>query len=265
MENQVLINNLKAFNAISPNQEWADLARMNLLHQMNAEPAKQGFSFEAFSTFALSMRWAAAGALVFVMMMGGMVVAAQNSLPGSPLYAVKIASENVQGVIPFGEKEEARSAAIARRRVEEASKLASAKLSDEEAVSVQTQLQEYNALIEAAANTDNPEEAKEKAQEVEAKAVALGSVLGSAENGEGFSAGLKAAVEARLGDCANEEVKAMAQASLEAGTTEGLVEANELSLRCNEAGTEDEEPAVEEEDTEEVPVQEPVGEEGTQQ
>lgn len=261
MQNQDLINNLKAFNAIQPNQEWADLARMNLVAAIAVDSAtpKHAFSFDLsqFSAFATGMRYAAAGSFAFVMALGGVVAASQNSLPGSALYPVKLASESVQGVVRFGQEEEKNlSTQIAKRRVAEVSQLASSKLSAEEAASLQAQLDEYNQLIGEVSVAETTDEALEKVKEVEVKAVALGSALGSATDAEGFAAGLKAAVEARMTTCANESVKVSVDAALALGTTEGLVEANELSLRCEELPAEqvvDPIPAVEEPGTESAP------------
>ena len=266
MQNQDLINNLKAFNAISPNQEWADLARMNLVATIGATPVveKSVFSFDLsqFSAFATGMRYAAVGAFSFIMAMGGVVAASQNSLPGSALYPVKLASESVQGAVRFGAQEEKNlSTQIAKRRIAEVSQLASSKLSTEEAASVQAQLDEYNQLIVEVSVAENQEEALQKVEEVEAKAVALGSALGSATDAEGFATGLKAAVEARMVACTNESVAASVEAALASGTTEGLVEANELSLRCEEVPAEEvvePTPAVEEPIVE-TPVQEETG------
>lgn len=273
MQNSTLLNNLKALNAISPNQEWADLARMNLVAAIAAEQVQPAaprfsFSFSQFSAFTTGMRYAAVGSFALFMMMGGVVAASQNSLPGSPLYPVKLASESVQGVVRFGAQEDANlSTAIAKRRIAEVSQLASDKLPAEEAASLQAQLDEYNQLIGEVSDAQNPEEAKEKVAEVEEKAIALGVVLGSATDSEGFAAGMKAAVEDRMAACTNEGVKASVEEALAAGTTEGLVEANELSLRCDEADVEQTpegegvvEPAPAEEPT--PVVEEPVVEEG---
>jgi len=256
MQNQALLNNLKALHAISPNQEWADLARMNLMATIAAEQVQApapffSFSFSQFSAFTTGMRYAAMASFTLVMMMGGVVAASQNSLPGSPLYPVKLASESVQGVVRFGAQENTNlSTAIAKRRIAEVSQLASNKLSTEEAASLQVQLDEYNQLIAEVSDAENPEEAKTKVEEVEEKAIALGAVLGSATDSEGFAAGMKAAVEDRMATCSNESVKVSVAAALELGTTEGLVEANELSLRCDEAVVE------------EIPAPEAGGEEG---
>jgi hypothetical protein len=95
---------VKKAAAISPSPEFRARARYEF-HQtlLREKTAKQGFSFNFLP------RWAAAVslALAVVLASGGAVAASTNSMPDSPLYPVKLATEQAHMTITFSDEAKA--------------------------------------------------------------------------------------------------------------------------------------------------------------
>lgn len=146
--------------------------------------------------FMLSRRWAmAVGALLIVVFVGGgTAYASEDSLPGQPLYAIKVGViEPVQLAMAATPADKAAvHVAIAQTRVAEAEALAEegkldAAKSSALAANFETHAQNAVLFANAAAETDPAVSAEIKAQLAASSAVggAVLSVLGSEDHGQG--------------------------------------------------------------------------------
>ena len=108
---------------IQPNPEFKARARFQLQTEMARAAAKRGHSI-----FAWQPRWAVVVVTVMVVVLlgGGTVLAAgsDNTIPGNPLYAVKLATENVRLALSSSDVTKAEVyATLVDRRVAEIERL----------------------------------------------------------------------------------------------------------------------------------------------
>jgi len=103
--------------SVEPTAEFRARARYQMRSEMDRAPVR---SWRAFLSW--QPRWAVAivAVLAVVLAGGGTVLAADSSMPGSPLYPVKLATENVRLALSSSEVARAElSAALANRRIAE--------------------------------------------------------------------------------------------------------------------------------------------------
>ncbi len=108
--------------AVKPRPEFRQRAAGEFQEAVRNLPVKKGGS-----AFKWQLRWALPVAVVLILLAGGSgtVVAASNSLPDSPLYQVKLATESVQMAFTFSEQSKAELyARFVDYRVEEIVKMA---------------------------------------------------------------------------------------------------------------------------------------------
>jgi hypothetical protein len=101
---------------VKPSPEFKARARYQLQLKMAGPAPKRA------SIWSLQPKWVVATMAVMVvfLMSGGTVLAANSSMPGSPLYSIKIASENISLQLAGSDIKKAEIyAAIAERRVDE--------------------------------------------------------------------------------------------------------------------------------------------------
>ncbi len=136
-----ILKDLHHLPAATPEAGFRTNARIRLLNLFSA--AKTPVS--AAATMAIRprvLRWAGAFALATFILGTGAVYASQSSLPGTPLYPVKIASEKVAlGLAPTGQIKTAVATSMIDRRAEEINKLHQEEATEETKVAVQNYTQ----------------------------------------------------------------------------------------------------------------------------
>ena len=118
MEEKQLINLIKSLKSVKPDENWVILNRSRLAFRLEMEHKKdllnKDFSVlgELFSFWknGQPMAWRMArgflaGLLIFLGMGGATVWAAKQSLPGTPLYRVKIALEKARMTVSFSQQD----------------------------------------------------------------------------------------------------------------------------------------------------------------
>lgn len=113
---------MKKVSAIQPRPEFVTKARYQFRSALQTVKPKRRFSF-----FGWQSRWATVVAVVLVLLLAGSgtVVAADNSMPDSPLYPVKLATEQVRlNLTPSDIAKAELCAKLADRRVAEIAHMA---------------------------------------------------------------------------------------------------------------------------------------------
>jgi hypothetical protein len=134
--------------SIKPRPEFRQRAADEFQAAIRNLPAKKGWS-----GFKWQVRWVAPVAIVLVLLAGGtgMVAAATNALPDSPLYQVKLATESVQMAFTFSEQGKAELyTRFVDYRVEEIVKMAE----EENAEQVEQTTERMNGQLVAMADLD---------------------------------------------------------------------------------------------------------------
>ncbi len=228
MTDRDIIQKLQTLRTTKPNSEWAISARKNLINhlEMDADSSKGGL-LHTFSYAKVS----AGFAFVAVMLMITSTIVAQSSLPGSLLYGVKIAFEGASTVIVPGEGLEV---TFVERRVDEVSRLAVSKLEVEEADIVLQKMDGYRKEIEEAkAIEGDSDKINEKVATIKKEARVLTAAINKTDSGT-FVDSLRALIVERMETCTDEGIAADVGELLENGDIASLIEANELSARCEE-------------------------------
>ncbi len=182
MENTKLIKEIKNLaNEVKPRQDWVSLNRDLLLHQIS--PAQQtepmgvgvagyfGLFFQLFKTRALEP--VVVMFLLFAVFLSSSLTinAAFYSLPGNPLYNVKLALERTHAAMVIDEQDSVElKIELAQKRVNEIQKIASSQSASEEEkqAKINTVVKEFKNNVTAinqhvakiASQTDNADKEK---------------------------------------------------------------------------------------------------------
>ena len=238
MTDREIVQKLQILRTTKPNSDWAVSARANLLRILDSDSKLSVHRSEARVGFRLSFPYAkisAGFAFVAVMLMITSTIVAQSSLPGSPLYKIKIAFEGASTIIIPGDGLEV---TFVERRVDEASKLAISKLSEDEADIVLQKIDGYRKDIEEIRDLA-PLEGSDSAVVLAKVAVikqqtsVLTAAINHTDSGT-FAESLRVLIAERVETCTDESIVAEIGELLENGDIAGLIEANELSARCGE-------------------------------
>ena len=111
-----LINQIRKLNQIKPDTNWVALAKVRVMGQEAIGQKRSIVS--VLGDMLLQYRIALAGLLVFLMA-GGAVAAAQNALPGEPLYGLKRAAEKGMALVTGRDKVASANLELAAKRLEE--------------------------------------------------------------------------------------------------------------------------------------------------
>lgn len=131
--NEIIVKKLKTLRRIKPSASWLDSQRSFLLSEISREQnIKQGKTFGVFPFFNFSKLFKPAFALAFAIIVLissfgtiSIISAAQNSLPGDPLYSLKTAFERTQMQLIPGDENKARlSIKFVNQRMDEFTQLA---------------------------------------------------------------------------------------------------------------------------------------------
>ncbi len=135
-----ILKDLHHLPAATPQASFRTNARIRLLNLLSAPAA--AFPRPAMAIRSQVLRWAGAFALAIFILGTGAVYASQSSLPGTPLYPVKIASEKVAlGLAPTGQIKTAVATSMIDRRADEVNKLHQEGTTEETRVAVQNYTQ----------------------------------------------------------------------------------------------------------------------------
>lgn len=241
MKEQDLIKKIQKLKMIQPSNDWAVLARANLVRIVDEDTklsarrseAKEGFlqwGDLPFARFLTPARMSAGFAFSVVALMVLSTVLAQRSLPGQPFYSVKIALENAQTTVtPGSERRLNLRVSFAERRVTEVSQLASDKLNDEHVAVLSETLNTYREVLEGSGDVEMLDETVALIQE---QTRVLTVAINESDDAVTFEDNLRASIEERLADCTDSEFTASITELLASGDIASLIEANELSVRC---------------------------------
>ncbi len=257
MNEHDLIRKLQTLRVVEADQEWFVSARHNMLNIVDSSTqTKRIPSFEfVFSAFSLRACLAMAGFL-FIALASGMLSFANNSLPGDPLYNVKLSSESAQNSLPASATVQAqRQEAVAQRRVDELTQVAQNITQSSNAgkkdmsPAIAKQIESYNQTLQQNAqtlsqssntgqnqsNNNDIEKVKSEAGIIQQSAQTLAIVLHQADNSADMEKALRATIGSRLPACKDQQMLSQVQKLLSSDEIADLIEANELSVRCTEA------------------------------
>ncbi len=112
-----LINQIRTLSNIKPDENWVVSCKARLLGQ---EAMGQRSSFMVWlKNFAFQYRAALAALVLVLGAGGGLAAAAQNALPGEPLYAVKKAAEKGMALVAGQKDDPMANLQLAAKRLEE--------------------------------------------------------------------------------------------------------------------------------------------------
>lgn len=132
MQDKELIQKIKLLKNISPNENWVISCRSKLAFRMEMERKQSILNKDLFTLKELFSFWqnpqsvfkaVYSFALIAVVVLGGGVLTAfgaMNSLPGTPLYPIKIAMEKARVVVSFSSENKIKlQAEMTDRRIQE--------------------------------------------------------------------------------------------------------------------------------------------------
>ncbi|MDX1535962.1 MAG: DUF5667 domain-containing protein [Candidatus Spechtbacterales bacterium] len=247
MENKDLLKQLESLKEIKPKEDWATSARESLISHIDnsIESSSQNLindssyfarNWETLKdNFAVVMshaKIATAGTLALFLGIIGGVFVAQDSVPGSALYPVKIASEDVHQIV--SRDKASLRASFAVERFDEAAKLATTKLSEEDAEEVSQKLEEYKNNIEEAKTSSTEEDLDVAVEVAKQDAEALTSIISESNDSVTLADNLRNKTEGHLANCEDEKLSTEISELLEEGGLSALIDAHLLALKCKD-------------------------------
>jgi hypothetical protein len=235
MNDHDLIQQIQSLKAIKPSSQWAFSARANFVSILDADTKLSTPRIRQMAEtrgFLSILRSATAFALTAFVLAAVGASAVNQSLPGQPLYSAKMALEGAQTTVTPGADKLNLKATFTERRVDEASQLASNKLSGEEADTLTQKLEGYRKDIAEVRESHDSDALSQKVAVVEEQTRVLAAAINDADSSDTFEKNLRNAVEGRLSECDDEDLVADAEELMEEGGVASLIDAHELSLRC---------------------------------
>ena len=134
MTDKDLIKKIKSLKGISPDKEWMNSARNELITEigLNKEADFMGIGFFQWLKHPQAIALATCLVLIFFCGPWLSLKASQSSLPGDLLYSVKKISEDAQIIITSDDEKIELQAEFANRRLEELNKISENSFSQEE-------------------------------------------------------------------------------------------------------------------------------------
>ena len=251
MHDQDIIKKLQTLRAIKPNEDWVFSTRQQILMHARQTHQEQlsifNFQFPKLLFQVPSLKFQALSAVtVAVFVLAVVVGAAQNSsLPGDALYPVKLVIEGAQSAVPADQSGKAQlQAYFTVNRVEELARLAQKEEYQKVQAPITERVESYKKELESAkkslaelSGSAESEEMEKVAQEVDVikeSAQTLTIALRQTTQEVDLAEVLRATVANRLVECTDVEVISEAQILLATGEVASLIEANELTVRCQE-------------------------------
>ena len=192
------------------------------------EMGEDSYKYGLLHTFSYA-KVSAGFAFVAVMVMITSTIVAQSSLPGSPLYRVKIAFEGASTVVVPGKSIEI---TFVERRVEEASQLAISNLEEDEVDIVLQTLEGYRQDIAQVRESEASTDSVEKIESIRDHASVLTVAITNTDSGT-FLENLRGLIMERVENCTDENLVAEVNELLASGDIASVIGASELSARCS--------------------------------
>jgi hypothetical protein len=238
MNDSDIIKALHTLRSVEPDKQWLASSRQQLVRRIADSQEISDFPAKRSSIlvfFNAPVRLSLAGSFLAFASIITLASAAQQSLPGEPLYSVKRTTEQVERAMPADEATQTkRSVEFAQRRVEELEKVAANSADTQDNTVVQERAASYRKTLARAETTEATQESARETGVIKESAETLAMVLSESKNGGDFTAMLRATIANRLAACQDEEIRIDIQNLLAEGDVASLVEANELSVRCTE-------------------------------
>jgi len=150
MEEKELIEQLKTLKAVKPDEQWVSTTKMAILAELTAQERTFKPTFASF-LFGKSMKLTYS-LVVLAMCVGGFTAFAKNSLPGSPLYSLKLSAQNAMvAVAPQSQKTNLKLA-FAQSKIMDLQKVKDSAMADAIALGVVDDLKSISTDIISEAN-----------------------------------------------------------------------------------------------------------------
>ena len=180
MEEKELIAKLRELRQIKPSQDWAVLAKEQILGREEEHQNPAAIILSTFRMiFTKPVYVGLTATFVFVGLFGAFTFA-QNSLPGDRLYSIKKITERAQAVFVSETDKPEFSLNLANKRLEELARIVGANRARNLPLAIaetQTSISEANKNL---AEASNPVEIKKIVDEIEEKAQTISQTLGVA-------------------------------------------------------------------------------------
>src|SRR3989344_6610383 len=258
MEDNELITKIQLLKAIKPSEDWVLSCRAKLAFRLEMDRKKsllnkdvfvlrELFAFWSNSERQPSFNWAHSLAVAVLVVLGGGVLtvwAAGQSLPGSPLYPVKLTIERARVSTSFSDESRLKlQTELADARLQELTDVVRGNDSVDRKVekisqvadSIQNQLSTVNEQLPKAGSKIEPQKALAAAKMVSDKASEAGKALAVAK--EGLSGDIKPDLSAKLADAtqAVEETGIMALETMVANQDASNVKNKDIAAKLAEA------------------------------
>ena len=258
MEDNELITKIQLLKAIKPSEDWVLSCRAKLAFRLEMDRKKSLLNKDVFvlrELFAFwsnaveqpSFNWAHSLAVAALVILGGGILttwAAGQSLPGSPLYPVKLTIERARVSASFSDESRLKlQTELADARLQELTDVVRGNDSVDRKVekisqvadSIQNQLSTVNEQLPKAGSKIEPQKALAAAKMVSDKASEAGKALAVAK--EGLSGDIKPDLSAKLADAtqAVEETGIMALETMVANQDGSGAKNKDIAAKLAEA------------------------------
>ena len=258
MNEQELISKIQLLKEIKPSEDWVLSCRAKLAFRLEMDRKKsllnkdvfvlrELFAFWGKSEAQLSFNWAHSMAVAVMVVLGGGILttwAAGQSLPGSPLYPVKLTIERARVSASFSDESRLKlQAELADARLQELTDVVKSNDSDDQKVakmsqvakSIQDQLSTVNKQSPKAGAKIEPQKVLAAAKMVSDKASEAGKTLAAAK--ESISGDIKPDLSAKLADAtqAVEEAGITALETMVANQDASNVKNEDIAIKLSEA------------------------------
>ena len=165
-----IINKIKQLKKIEPDREWVFLAKRNILKDDNLSLKEKGsFSFAkyiSFFNFGFNKKFIFA-TLSFFIFFSALIVFSQSSLPGSPLFTLKRATEKAQAMLIPRQDQLNYDMAIAEKRLSELKEIAEKNSVENLAPAINEYQASVSKIAQNLAETKNKNEIKRIVEKVQ--------------------------------------------------------------------------------------------------
>jgi len=175
MEEKELIEQIKTLKAVKPDEHWVSLTKMAIFAKLVAQERVLKPTFASFLT-SRSMKLTYS-LVVLSMFVGGFTAFANNSLPGDPLYALKLSAQNtIIAIAPKSQKTNLKLAFI-QAKIMDLQKVSNSQMAETLAQGVATDLNDISADMK---KETNPKVALSASKSVKTKTEKMLSSLSTA-------------------------------------------------------------------------------------
>lgn len=150
MEEKDLIEQLKALKSIKPDEHWVFATKMSIMGQIVAKERDLNPTFASFlGSRSMKLTYSL---VVLAMCLGGFTAFAKNSLPGNPLYALKLSAQNAMVAIAPKSQKNNLKLAFVQAKILDLQKVSNFQMAEIIAQGVVTDLNDVSADIQKETN-----------------------------------------------------------------------------------------------------------------